>query len=189
MALSNIIEALNRDAAEEIALIAAERDTEIARITADYETYVAKHTAETAHDRERRSSKVAERILAKARHQANFITTGAIEKELEAVFSTAKTELLSIDTPTYLNFLEKQWQGLTPVTNEMSFLVAEERAEVTTDFLIQKGVAPSTIDTLSGLLGGFIVSTDTREFDHSFKGILAQLKTTQAVAISKQLVA
>jgi vacuolar-type H+-ATPase subunit E/Vma4 len=188
MALTDIINAITAEAEAELAAIAANRDTEVAAIQATLAEYTATKTAAAARDRQRRADKVAERILAKARHHASFITTGAVQAELEAVFAAAATQLAALDGTTYNTYLEKQWATL-PAQDATTgtYQVAAERAEETQAFLAAKGVAAAHIVPASGLHGGFVLATSTREYDCSFRGLLTQLEHTERVTISQKL--
>ncbi len=189
MALNDIITTLNSDAAAEIAAIALARDTEIADIKATYIAYTEKRTREAVSDSQRRAEKVTERILAKARHQVTFITIGAIQSEIEAVFVEAQALLTNLSAEDYRIFLDRRFGELPHDKAGATYTIAVERAEETQRFLISNGVDATVIKTGTGLIGGFIMSTATREYNHSFTGALDYLRTTQTVHISQQLAA
>lgn len=189
MALTDIINTLKADAAKEIDAIATARDTEIAEIKAAFVAHTERRTKEAASDSQRRADKVAERILAKARHHASFIETGAVQAELEAVFAALKEQLLNLSAAEYRMYLDKQWASLPTAVTDGTFLIATERAADTQAFLTEHGVAATAITPTTGLLGGFVLSTPTREYNHSFAGLLEHLASTKRVEISQQLAA
>lgn len=189
MALSDIIETLKKAADHDLAEITAARQSDIASIDADFAAYVTKRTVDATSDRERRVSKVKGRILAKARHHANFIATGAIQKDVELVFQATEKILADLPDSEYVTFLEQQWSTLPPSTATTTFIVAAERAASTITFLTKKGIAESAISTSNGLLGGFIYQTPTKESDHSFSGLLQHLRATKTIEVSQQLTA
>ena len=188
MALSDIMNAITAEAEAELAAIAAARDAELAAIQAKAAEHTLTRTKAAEHDRQRRADKVAERILAKARHQASFITTGAVQAELTAVFTAVAEQLTALDTMSYTTYLEKQWATL-PAADATSgtFQIAAERADETQPFLIGKGVVPARITATPGLQGGFVLTTATREYDCSFRGLLAHLTHTERVTVSQKL--
>lgn len=187
MALPDIIEKLQSDATAEVANITAVAATEIESIKSKNEMVLKAQTEEAAGDRARRAEKVAERILAKARHQAAFIETAAIQAELEAVFSAAEKQLAGLPDDAYLSYLEKSFAEL-PKDDKATFVVAAEKKEATTDFLKKKGVDASAISETKGLKGGFVMNTESREYDSSFTGLLNFLRTEKSVAISQSVV-
>ncbi len=187
MALQDIINTLTAEAEAEIAAIALERDTEVAHITAQLESYTNERTTAAATDRARRAEKIAERILAKARHQAAFIATGGAQQAVEVVFAEIEQLLRTLPEADYQAFLAAQWHALPTLTGTIRFKVAEERLDTTRTFLLSQGVAESAITPVTGLYGGFVVETDTHEVDCSFAGILRTTRLTDTVHISQQL--
>lgn len=187
MALQDIITTLTAEAEAEIAEIARSRDAEIANISAQLAAYTKTRTEEAAADRARRAEKVAERILAKARHQATFITTGGAEADVEAVFQAMETLLCDLPDANYRVFLSTKWNSLPANAATMSFKIAAERAEATEAMLRSHNVPSTAITPAAGLLGGFVAITDTLEIDCSFSGILKQLRQTDTILISQQL--
>jgi vacuolar-type H+-ATPase subunit E/Vma4 len=186
MALQDILQKLRSDTEAEIAQITLACESDCAEVLKKNELYFVNRTHAATVDCERRASKVAERILSKARHQATFIETAAVQADLELVFLTLQQQLLELPPADYSNYLEARFASL-PSLNEAMYQVASERAEVTTEFLVKKGIATSAIQPTSGLLGGFIVATDDREYDFSFTGLLKKIRTEQSVEISKQV--
>lgn len=187
MALQDIISTLTAEAEAEIATIQLNRDTEVARITAQLESYTKDRTAAAAAERARRAEKVAERILAKARHQAAFILTGGAQQAVESVFTEIEKCLCNLSAPEYQSFLAGQWRTMPTVTGTVRYVVATEREETTRAFLLSHGVAESAISSAPGLQGGFIAETDTHEIDCSFTGTIQSIRDTATVHISQQL--
>lgn len=186
MALQDILQKLRSDTEAEIARITSACEHDIAEVKQKNDLYLVGRKNAATVDAERRANKVAERILSKARHQATFIETAAVQAELELVFKTVHTKLVALAPEAYEVYLAKQFATL-PKLSHATYHVAAERADATTDFLHKNGVDKKDIETATGLLGGFVVATSDREYDYSFAGLLQKIRNEQAVAISKQL--
>lgn len=186
MALQDILDRLKSDAKAEIAAINSARDLEIENLKKKAETETTKRSEVAMSDRERRADKVAERILSKARHQASFIETSAVQTELEAVFSEVSKMLSSLNDSDYTSYLEQSFTSL-PKAKTTQFFVAKEKEDATTSFLTKKGVSSDAIKSKDGLLGGFVMNTTDREYDYSFVGLIKTLRDTKSVEISKRI--
>lgn len=188
MALQDIIQKIRSDGAADVQAIEDTRDAELATIASLRDEAMAKRNKVAGFDTARRATKVAERLLSKARHQIQLIAGSAERAKLEAVFGAIKDELTTLDGRSYETFLDKQLNGL-PATSGGRFLVAKATAQVTKTFLASKGVPLDAIETETenNLLGGFVFMTDKQEFDCSFQGLLRNIRDHQAVEIAHKL--
>jgi len=189
MALQDILIKIRADGEADVQAIEAARDADLAAITNLNDNLVTERIKIGDEDASRRASKVAERILSKARHQVQIIAGNVEQKKLEAVFSAIATELSSLDQKSYEAFLTDQFSKLK-LTDNGSFVVAKSRGPATTAFLAANGIRPDSIKSESdnSLLGGFVYATDKQEFDCSFRGLLQNIRHRHAVEIAGKLI-
>lgn len=188
MALADILKTLREEAEAEIASLNTECDARIQALNDSYDVFKDARTTEARGNAERRATKVAERIMAKAQHRVAFLETEKVQQRIEAVFAHVTEKLTNLPEKAYTEFLEKKWTSLpSDEVKNASFMVADERADATRSFLKQKGIPETAITTIPGLLGGFVCSSKDREFDCSFTTLMTHLRNTQSVTLAQRL--
>lgn len=188
MALHDILEKIKSDGAAELKAINDAASAELMKIEEANQRAIKERRQLAVSDAERRASKVAGRIVSKARHQAQFITGHLEQVKLEAVFGAIKSELKELSEASYTEFVNKQLSTL-PNLQTGVFTIAEKTSDITKKILLQHGVVENKIqiEEKDTLWGGFVYSTAITEYDCSFRGLVETIKTQHSVEIAKQI--
>lgn len=189
MALHDIIDKITSDAEREVKNILGAAETEVKAIERKGKHELEALTAEAEIARTRRASKVAERIMTKARHEAKMKQDESLRSLVDAVFEKVEEKLSQISDKKYHDFLEK---NLKTLPHEKGvFHIAPEKEKETQEAIKKSSHKDSEIkvENKGALKGGFIFSTKDKEFDYSFRSLLQVLRREKEVEISKKIIA
>ncbi|MBS3903541.1 MAG: V-type ATP synthase subunit E [Anaplasmataceae bacterium] len=187
MALHDIIDKITSDAEREVKNILDAAEAEIKTIEKEAKKKLETIAAEAEITRTRRASKVLERIMTKARHEAKMRRDENLRSLVDGVFEKVEEKLSQIPDDKYHNFLEK---SLKDLPNEKGvFYIAPEKEKETLEVIKKSSHKDSEIkiENEGTLKGGFVFSTRDREFDYSFTSLLRALCKEKEVEISNKI--
>jgi len=186
MALVDIIKKIENDSESEASAIIAKAQQEADAIRQETKRHVSEAESEAEKTRERRAGRVREHILAKARHQAQFMHSSFKNDRIEDVFNGVAEKLIALSETDYARFIEKT---LKKAPKGAEFYVAHERSKETKNILEKHGVDGKsiTIAPEGALLGGYRAATKTEEYDASFVGLLQNLREQHKSRVAQEL--
>lgn len=189
MALADILEKIESDASQERDRILGEAEETVRGIENNAKKELEQFEAQAKINRERRATKVAERILSSARHKAKFIRESFKNSVIDAVFAEVRQKLIAISDDAYSTYVQQALLKIGDDAPHAQYAVAEERADQTKKILVASGVPQNsiTVHPEGTLLGGFVASTETKEFDFSFASLLKRVREEKEISVSKEL--
>lgn len=186
MALVDIIKKIEADAESEAQSIVAQAKQESDTIRQEMNREVSHAENEAEKARKRRAARVREHLLARARHEAQFMYSSFQNERIEDVFIRVQEKLMGLSEADYTHFIEKT---LKEVPTGAEFEVAHEREKETKKILEKHGVSAKDIHVASegALLGGYRAATKTEEYDMSFVGLLQNLREQYKSRVAQEL--
>jgi len=186
MALVDIIKKIEADSESEAGALIAQAQQEADAIREESKKQLTALESEAEKTRTRRAGRVREHLLAKARHEAQFMHSSFKNDRIEGVFDSVKSKLLAMPEADYAHLVESSLKGMP---KSATFQVAAEREKETKKILEKNGVSGASIETApeGTLLGGFRALTKTEEYDASFTGLLKDLREQHKPRVAQEL--
>jgi vacuolar-type H+-ATPase subunit E/Vma4 len=186
MALADIIKKIDIDAAAAAATILAAAEAEAATTVATAKADAAAMTETGMSDAERTESKVKERAIAAAHHEAKFALQSLKVETIDSVFKAVEQQLNTMTDDAYEVFVTTRAAALKGEDGTITVDSSREGATVT--ILKKAGIAASSVIT-APIGGGFILETATARFDHSFTTVLTRTRELLASEVASALFA
>lgn len=184
MALADIITKIDTDATATATAIAAAAEAEVATIMAAAKETVATIDAERESDVARTESKVKERAIAAAEHEAKFALQTVKVEAIERVFTIVANKLTSLNDAEYTAFVANR---ATAIAGQTGILTVDPKTEKATKEAVEKaGVTVQDVRT-AAIGGGFILDTADAQFDHSFDTVLNRAREQFASDVAEAL--
>ena len=189
MALSDIINKIDRDAEEEAGRIAKETEEKTKVILNDARAHAKEIMLSGRNDAERAAAKASGRMIASATHDAKFAVQSLRTSLIERVLSETSALLSNLKKEDYRTLITSRAKAISGMSGTLTLSGA--RAEETRAILKDLGVKADEVRVLKTdeLRGGFIFETPTAVYDHSFASLMEDAKDRYSKDIARMLFA
>jgi len=184
MALADIITKIDADAAAAAAAILAAAEADATATTAAAEAEATAITETSLSDAERTESKVKERAIAAAHHEAKFALQALKVSTIDSVFTAVEQKLGDMTDTEYETFVSARAASLK---GQSGNIIVDSAKEASTLALLKKAGIDAASVTAAPIGGGFILETAEARFDHSFTTVLARARELLASEVAATL--
>lgn len=175
MALADIITKIKNDAETESAQITGAAQEEAKAILEEAESQAAEIQSQGKEGAQQLEKETHDRTLSAAAHQAKFTTQGFQATLIERTFAEVEKKLSELSGDAYREFVMGRAKELPEKSGTVT--VAKERKEETLAALKEAGVSTENVQEAE-LLGGFILETESAEYDNSVREIVRLARNT-----------